>query len=97
MIEFADGRYRVQGPLTLDTVQGGLEEGRRLFGNADADIRVDLAGVTEVDSSGVALLLAWTRDAAARGRSVAFEHLPNNMAALIALYEVEDLLAASVK
>jgi phospholipid transport system transporter-binding protein len=90
MIEFSDGRYRVQGPVTLATVEALLEEGERRFDGRE--IHVDLAGVTEADSSAVALLLAWARDAGTRGRRISFENLNENLRTLITLYEVGDLL-----
>jgi hypothetical protein len=47
MIEFSDGRYRVQGPVTLATVQPLLEAGARRFDGTE--VRVDLSGVTDAD------------------------------------------------
>jgi phospholipid transport system transporter-binding protein len=93
MIEFADGRYRVQGPVTLATVQPLLEEGVRRF--EGTDVRVDLSGVTDADSSAVALLLAWARDAALHGRHIRFEHLTKNLKSLIDLYELGELLPSA--
>ena len=90
MIEFSEGRYRVQGPVTLDTVQPLLEEGIRRFDGTE--VRVDLSGVTDADSAAVALLLAWARDAAVRGRRIRFEHLTKNLKSLIDLYELGELL-----
>jgi ABC-type transporter Mla MlaB component len=48
--------------------------------------------VTDADSAAVALLLAWARDAAVRGRRIRFEHLTKNLTSLIDLYELGDLL-----
>ena len=90
MIEFSEGRYRVQGPVTLDTVQPLLEDGIRRFDGTE--VRVDLSGVTDADSAAVALLLAWARDAAVRGRRIRFEHLTKNLKSLIDLYELGELL-----
>lgn len=90
MIEFSDGRFSVQGPVTLATVQPLLEEGTRRFDGIE--VRVDLSGVTEADSSAVALLLAWARDASAHGRRIRFEDLPKNLKSLIELYEIGELL-----
>jgi phospholipid transport system transporter-binding protein len=90
MIEFSDGRYRLQGPVTLATVQPLLEEGTRRF--EGTEVRVDLSAVTDADSSAVALLLAWARDAAAHGRRIRFENLSKNLRSLIQLYELGELL-----
>lgn len=90
MIEFSDGRYRVRGPVTLDTVQPLLEEGIQLFDGAN--VRVDLSEVTGADSSAVALLLAWMRAATLRGHSIRYENLTANLRSLIELYELDELL-----
>jgi phospholipid transport system transporter-binding protein len=90
MIEFSDGRYRVRGPVTLDTVKLLLEEGAHRFDAAD--VRVDLSEVTSADSSAVALLLAWMRAAAQRGHRIHYENLTDNLRSLIELYELEELL-----
>lgn len=86
-----EGEYfRVRGPITMDNVEGLLEEGRRLF--ADGEVKVDLAGVTEVDSTSVSLLLQWLRDASARGQRLTFHHIAPNIHSLAALYGVTDLI-----
>jgi phospholipid transport system transporter-binding protein len=90
MIEFSDGRYRIRGPVTLDTVKPLLEDGTHRFDAAD--VRVDLSGVTSADSSAVALLLAWMRAAARRGHRIRYENLTENLKSLIELYELEELL-----
>jgi len=90
MIEFSDGCYRVRGPVTLDTVQPLLEEGAQRFHGAD--IRVDLADVTGVDSSAVALLLAWTRAARLRGHRIRYQNPTQNLKALLELYELDEIL-----
>jgi len=91
MIEFSDGRYRVRGPVTLDTVQPLLEEGEQRFGGSD--VRVDLSEVTSADSSAVALLLAWMRSADLRGHRIRYENPTDNLKSLIELYELQELLA----
>jgi phospholipid transport system transporter-binding protein len=88
-----DGRLLLEGPVTLGNVAGLLEEGRRQL--ADGVAAVDLAGVTELDSSALALLLAWLRDARAAGRSLAFANLPEGLRTIARLYGVEELLPAA--
>jgi len=90
MIEFSEGRYRVRGPVTLDTVEPLLEEGMRRFDGSD--VRVDLSEVTSADSSAVALLFAWMRAAALRGHRIQYENPTANLRSLIELYELEELL-----
>ncbi|PWT71399.1 MAG: NTP-binding protein [Proteobacteria bacterium] len=90
MIEFSDGRYHVQGPVTFGTVEQLLAEARQRFNGSE--IRVDLSAITEADSTAVALLLQLTRDASHRGHSICFEQPTPNLQTLLALYDVDNLL-----
>jgi phospholipid transport system transporter-binding protein len=80
----------IEGALTLATVPG-------LAGAARDHLRqgarvVDLRGVTEVDSSAVALALEWLRLAAESGSPLRFANLPVAMQNLAKLYGVSELL-----
>ena len=57
VIEQVDGRLRVSGPVTLSHVQSLLDQSRQVF--IATDLRIDLSGVSEADSSAVALMLEW--------------------------------------
>jgi len=92
MIECQDGRCAVQGPITIENVLSLLAEGNGLFTAAQAT--VDLAGVTEVDSSALSLLLEWRREAARNGRSLHFRNLPANLKSLAELYGVTELISS---
>lgn len=89
-IERVDGRFRVRGPMTLTTVQTLLDQSKDIF--SGTDLRIDLSGVSEADSSAAALMLGWVRDATARGASICFENLTQNLRTLISLYDVGELL-----
>ena len=90
MIECADGRCVVRGPINLSNVVALLAQGNSRF--TAPEVKVDLAGVTEVDSTAVSLLLEWRREAARNGRRIEFENLPGNLTSLAKLYGVIDLL-----
>jgi phospholipid transport system transporter-binding protein len=85
-----EGRLVLSGAVTLGNVAQVLEEGRRHL--ADGAATVDLAEVNEVDSSALALLLAWLREAKAAGRSLTFANLPESLQTIARLYGVQDLL-----
>ena len=68
-----------------------LEDGQARFQGV-SDIRVDFAGVTESDSSGLALLLEWLRLARKGNQRIRFEHVPQQIIALARISEVDDLL-----
>jgi phospholipid transport system transporter-binding protein len=90
MIACENGRCRIDGPLTIDNVTAVLAESERLF---DASpLEVDLAGVTDVDSSAVSLLLQWERLAKRHGGTVSFRNIPPNLKSLATLYGVADLI-----
>lgn len=90
MIECHDGRCAVRGPITIDNAVSLLAEGNGLLTAAQAT--VDLAAVTEVDSSALSLLLEWRREAGRDGRSIRYLNLPANLKSLAELYGVTELL-----
>ena len=83
-------RLIVSGPVTLANVTRVLEEGRRHL--EEGVQSVDLGEVTEMDSSLLALLLAWLRDAKARQQQVSFTNLPASLQTIARLYGVDHLL-----
>jgi len=84
-------RAALAGPVTFANVSAVLEEGGRVL-KAPA-VTVDLAGVTEVDSTAVSLLLEWRRAALRDKRAIAYVNYPDNLKSLIKLYGVSELLA----
>jgi len=90
MIACEGGQCRVDGPLTIDNITAVLDESERLF--AAPEIVVDLAAVTDVDSSAVSLLLQWQRSAQQRGRAIRYSNLPANLKSLAVLYGVAELI-----
>jgi phospholipid transport system transporter-binding protein len=84
------GRILVSGPVTLANVAAVLDEGRRHF---DEGVRiVDLGEVSEMDSSLLAAMLAWLRDAKSRERELVFTNLPESLRTIARLYGVDTLL-----
>jgi phospholipid transport system transporter-binding protein len=86
------GRLRLSGPVTLATATAlatAVEQ------HLDADLVVDLAAVTEVDSSALSLLFEWQRVAKSRQRKVSFCNLPASLSSLAELYGVSDLIPAA--
>lgn len=83
----------LEGALTLGTVSGlagavrdQLRQGARV---------VDFRGVSEVDSSAVALALEWLRQAAESKTGLRFANLPVAMQNLAKLYGVSELLQSA--
>ena len=55
-------------------------------------LAIDFSNVTDIDSSAVALLLHWRREAARLGKSLRYVHLPQNLATLSQLYGVDEMI-----
>ena len=83
-------RMVVSGPVTLANAGAVLEEGARHL--AEGVRTVDLGEVTEMDSSLLATMLAWLRDARRRGGDLAFANLPESLRTLARLYGVDNLI-----
>lgn len=86
-IEATGEVLRVFGPVTSDLARGLLTAGMDLLQQVSI---VDLEGVTENDSSLLALLLAWVRAAGERRLSIL--HAAPNLRNLAHLYGVEEFL-----
>jgi phospholipid transport system transporter-binding protein len=94
-LEVAAGRISVSGVLDAVTAPQLLAQSSQHISSADATVVVDLAGVKESDSAGLALLLEWLRLARRRRQTVRFENLPEQIVALAKISEVEELLATA--
>lgn len=86
-------RYRLSGVLDAITAPALLKQSVERFSSAEgAELQIDLGGVSESDSAGLALLLEWLRVARHRKQQVHFANLPAQIAALARISEVEELL-----
>jgi phospholipid transport system transporter-binding protein len=81
---------KVRGPMTLDRARALLEAG--LAQLDEPEVRIDLAEVEAVDSSALAVLFGWLREAARQGRSVRVDNLPAQLKSLADLYGVAEVL-----
>lgn len=86
MIRSDGKRLSVSGAATFATHVAMREES--LAAISGADLEIDLAGITEVDSSALALLFFWQR----RARRVTLLNTPRSLLALAELYGVVALL-----
>ena len=93
MIRREGDRMFVSGALTLASVAAALREGSAVIGQG---VRiVDLGEVGELDSSALALLLAWLREAKQLNRGLSFANFPQGLTSIARLYGVTDLLPVS--
>jgi phospholipid transport system transporter-binding protein len=89
MIVKQGNRYLIDGPVTLDNVGALVAQGTAFDGDR---VIVDLSGVTRADSSGLSLLLEWTRRFSGSGRQIVFANLSHSLQSLADLYGVVDLI-----
>lgn len=90
MIKDLGDRIEVTGSMTLPVAKSLLAEGSGHLSTADAVF--DLAGVTDVDSSGLAVVFGWQRAAKSLGRNVRIVNPPANLRSLADVYGVSELL-----
>ena len=92
MIRREGERMVVSGALTLANVAAILREGSAAIGEGVRT--VDLGEVGELDSSALALLLAWLREAKRHNAGLVFANLPQGLTTIARLYGVAELLPA---
>ena len=90
MIRREGDRMLVSGPVTLATVGALLDSGLEQV--RDGVRVVDLAEVAELDSSLVAAVLAWLREAQRASRPLELANPPEGFSTLAQLYGIGDLL-----
>ena len=90
MIERDGNQLRVSGALTIANAAAECEAAKQHF---SGDVVVDLAAVTEVDSSALSLLFEWRRAAQQKKLQLSFRNLPESLKSLAALYGLTELVA----
>lgn len=91
------GRLLAEGPLTFASARRARELGLdALEAAADGGLVIDCQGVTASDSAGLAVLLDWLAAARAQCCSLRYTHLPQGLAALGRISEVNELLERGV-
>ncbi len=90
MIRVSGDKAEVSGPMTMAAAAALLAEGEAAI--ASAATAFDLAAVTELDSSCLAVVFGWMRAATAAGKSLRLMNPPPNLLSLAAVYDVAELL-----
>lgn len=85
------GRYRVSGPLEMETVPLVTDKTRGMFQGASRVV-IDLGGVTSADSAAMALIVDWMREARRAGAELHFENVPAPLLAIAKAARLEHLL-----
>ena len=90
-VEEIPGRFVLTGVFGYATASRILEAGSVAFAPHESVV-VDLAGVTQADSAGLAVLLEWVTWAHREGREIRFQQMPKAIRAIARISEVEGLL-----
>lgn len=90
MISKAGDCLQVSGAMTL-------RDATRLLGEGTAALQggetlFDLAGVESVDSSALAVIFGWLRQAREQGKTIRIAHPPAELLSLAEVYGVSELL-----
>jgi phospholipid transport system transporter-binding protein len=83
----------VSGSMTMDNASALLAQGVAALDQGKTNF--DLAAVTDVDSSGLAVLFGWQRAATAQGKAITLVNPPHNLRSLADVYGVSSLLPLS--
>jgi phospholipid transport system transporter-binding protein len=78
--------FKPKGAIVINTVNQLVSEGSALVKNHH--LLVDFSETTDIDSSALAMILQWRRDAEAAQKQLSFVHVPENLNTLAELYGV---------
>jgi phospholipid transport system transporter-binding protein len=90
MIRVTGDCAEVSGPMTMPGASVLLAEGESAI--AANTLTFDLAAVTDMDSSCLAIIFGWMRAAKDGGKTLTLKNPPQNLLSLAAVYGVADLL-----
>jgi len=84
----------LEGDLSFESLPAVLTQSAEYAARTDLPERltIDFSKIVHVDSSAVALLLEWRRQAEQKQKTLLFVNLPANLLALAQLYGVADLI-----
>jgi ABC-type transporter Mla MlaB component len=86
------GTFRVTSDLTTETVPDLWAQSKKLFPSTEASsINIDVSNVVQVDSGGLALLVAWARWANFQDKKFALHGKSDQLAVLIENNQLEKL------
>jgi phospholipid transport system transporter-binding protein len=89
--DIGNGKFTLSGRMKFDTAADILKESEVMF-EEHTLIEVDLSGVTETDSAGLALMLEWITWANHTVREIRFTGTPAKIDAIAKTTEVDHLL-----
>lgn len=82
--------WLISGDVLMGTAHDLLKQSEAFA--IGKNTKIDFAKVTDVDTVAVSLILEWQRRAAKESQSLSFVNLPVNLASLVQLYGVAELI-----
>lgn len=89
--DLGEGRFALEGDMNFETAERILRASETPF-DQYTRLEVDLAGVEDADSAGLALLLEWITWANHTVREIRFTSIPDRIIAIARTTEVDPLL-----
>lgn len=87
------GKYKVTGNLTFSTAALIWADAKVLLPKLEQkDIQIDISAVKEIDSGGLALLIAWSRWAFCNNKSLNFLNASEKAKQLIEINKLQSVL-----
>jgi phospholipid transport system transporter-binding protein len=91
LVDNGDGKFSLNGEMTFATAGDILRDSEQPF-EKHTRIEVNLTGVSDTDSAGLALLLEWITWANHTVREIRFTGVPDIIDAIAKVTEVDNLL-----
>jgi len=92
MLEVAGASLKVTAPMLYAGAVSLLAAGRASLSSEVTRIDLSAIGDADADSSALAVLFAWLRDARAQGRDLRVVNPPAGLLSLASLYGVDEFL-----
>jgi phospholipid transport system transporter-binding protein len=96
VLQERNNAYYLSGELSFETVPLLWQQSQVVLKDKAASVIFDLTEVTQSDSSGVALLVAWTQHLHRQSRTIHFVHLPKQMLAIIQLAGLKNIVPITI-
>ena len=91
LLDLGDGKFSLKGEVSFDTAERILRASEKPF-EEHTHLEIDLSGVTDSDSAGLALLLEWVTWANHTVREIRFDGMPERILAIAKTTGVDQLL-----
>lgn len=96
--KIAQGHYLLKGQLNFKSVPVLWSTNRAvLFADEVSALEVDLTKLERSDSSGLALLLEWYREAELQNKKITFFNLPSQMYDIARISGLNDILPLALR